>query len=166
MRRLVGLLMLATALIGCSDDVVEYTISSQAIKRFTATANTLVARDDANSPLAALVLASNQIGAPEGVQVWNLEATLKSVGLNDGDLIALVDGQVPLRNYGLSFAVDQNPFDSPTEQYVRFVSGLLAMREAQNSVLLSVHPQYRTTAERKKYGLHTKEPLLIRIVFQ
>ena len=118
-------------------------------------------------PLAMSVLAGNQIGAPEGVQVFNPEATLKSVGINNGDLIALVDGQVPSREYGYSFAAGQKPFGSATEQYVHFVNGLLALHTSQDSILLSVHPQYRTKAEREKHGgLHSEEPNLIRIVFQ
>ena len=159
--------MLTIALAGCGDTVVDYQLSSETIERFAANAEELGARDDANSPLAISVLASNQVGAPEGVQVWNPEATLKSVGINNGDLIALVDGQVPSREYGSSFAADQKPFGSATEQYVHFVSGLLALRNSQDSVLLSVHSQYRTRAEREKHGgIHSKEPNLIRIVFQ
>lgn len=167
MQRLMALLMLTIALAGCGDNVVEYEISSETIERFAAEAEKLGARDDANSPLAMSVLASNQIGAPEGVQVWKPEATLNSVGINNGDLIALVDGQVPSREYGHSFAADQKPFGNATEQYVHFVSGLLALRDSQDSVLLSIHPQYRTKAEREKHGgIHTKEPNLVRIVFQ
>ena len=159
--------MLTVTVVGCGNDIIEYEISSAAIEQFAANAEKLGARDDANSPLAMSVLASNQIGVPEGVQVWKPEATLKSVGIDNGDLIALVDGEAPSGEYGHAFAAGQKPFGSATEQYVHFVSGLLALRDSQDSVLLSIHPQYRTKAEREKHGgLHTKEPKLIRIVFE
>lgn len=167
MSRIVALLTLAVAMVGCADNVVEYEISSASIEQFLANAEKLSARDDANSPLAMSVLAGNRIDAPESVQVWNPEVTLKSVGINNGDLIALVDGKVPSRDYGHSFGANQKPFGSATEQYVHFVSGLFALRNTQDSILLSIHPQYRTNAERDKHGgIHTKEPNLIRIVFQ
>ena len=69
MQRLIALLMLTIALAGCGDTVVDYQLSSETIERFAANAEELGARDDANSPLAISVLASNQVGAPEGVQV-------------------------------------------------------------------------------------------------
>lgn len=166
MLRLMGLLMLAMVAAGCGDNITEYEISSATIGNFAATAEKLGARDDDRNPLAMSVLASNQIGAPEGVQVWNPEATLQSVGINNGDLVALVDGQVPSREYGYTFAAGQKPFSDATEQYVHFVSGLFAVRDSQESILLSIHPQYRTIEEREKNGgIHTKEPNLIRIVF-
>ena len=152
---------------GCSDQVIEYEMSSAAIEQFAANAAELGARDDVDSPLAMPVLASNQIGAPEGVQIFNPETTLKSVGINNADLIALVDSQVPSHEYGSAFAANQKPFANATEQYVHFVSSLLARRETQDSVLLSVHLQYRTRAEREKNGgMFTKEPQLIRVVFR
>ena len=167
MSKLMGLLMLIFTMAGCTDHVIEYEMASEAIERFAANAEELGARDNANSPLAMSVLASNQLGAPESVQVFNPEATLKSVGINNADLIALVDGRVPSREYGHAFAANQKPFSNATQQYVHFVSGLLALRDSQDSVLLSVHAQYRTRAEREKHGgMYTKKPQLIRIVFQ
>lgn len=167
MPRMLALLILTLAVAGCADEVIEYEISSTAIERFAANAEELSARDDANSPLAMSVLAGNQIGVPEGVQIWNPETTLTSAGIKNGDLIALVDGQVPSREYGHAFAAGQKPFGSATEQYVHFVRGLLALRDSQDSVTLSIHPQYRTKAERERNGsLHTKKPKLIRIVFR
>jgi len=165
--RLFFVLLLVSLGAGCGDNVVEYEMHSAAIEQFTVNAEKLVKRDDANSPLAMSVLSSNQIGAPAGVQIWKPETTLKSAGINNGDIIALVDGQVPSREYGHAFAAGQKPFGSATEQYVHFVSGLLALRNNHDSILLSIHPQYRTKAERKEHGgLHTKEANLIRIVFR
>lgn len=167
MTKLLGLLILAVTMAGCGDHITEYEMPPAAIERFAANADSLGARDDANSPLAMSVLATNQTGVPEGVQVWNPETTLKSVGINNADLIALVDGQVPSREYGHAFAANQKPFANATEQYVHFVSGLLALNESQDSIVLAIHPQYRTMAERKKHGsLHTKEPQLIRVLFR
>ena len=152
---------------GCGDSVIGYEMSAAAMEKFAANAEELGARDDANSPIAMSVLASNRIGAPEGVKIWNPDATLKSVGINNGDLIALVDGQVPSREYGNAFAAGQKPFGNAAQQYVHFVSGLLALRDSQDALLLSIHPQYRTSAEREKHGgIHAKEPTMIRIVFQ
>ena len=154
-------------LAGCGRDIIEYEISSATIDQFAASADKIGARDDSGAPLAMSVLASNQIGVPEGVQVWNPEQALSSVGISNGDLIALVDGEVPSREYRTSFAANQRPFGSATEQYVHFVTGLFALRESRESVLLTVYPRYATRAEREKHGrVHAKDPKLIRIIFR
>lgn len=166
MWRLLGVLILTAALAGCGDKVVEYSISAAAIEEFAANADKLGARNDALSPLATSILANNRIDAPAGVTIDLPDPILRSVGINNGDLIAFVDGKVPSRDYGSAFAAGQKPFASATEQYVHFVSGLFALRETQDTVLLSIHPKYRTIAERKKHGgYYAREPKLIRIVF-
>jgi hypothetical protein len=158
---------LALVLAGCGSDIVEYEVSSATIDRFAANADKIGARDYIKAPLAMSVLASNQIGVPEGVQIWNPEEALRSAGINNGDLIALVDGQVPSREYRSSFAANQRPFGNATEQYVHFVSGLFELRKSQESVLLTVYPRYATRAEREKYGgVHAKDPKLIRVIFR
>ena len=166
MTKIIGLPMLALLVGACGDSVLEYNLEAETISRFESRAESIAARDDDNAPLAMSMKPTNQIGAPPGVKVWNPESTLAAVGISNGDLIALVDGEVPSQDYGSSFAARQKPFASATEQYVDFVSGLLALRHAQSSVLLSVHHQYRTIAEREKYGgIHAKEATMIRIVF-
>ena len=167
MTRLAGILLLAVSLTGCGNDITEYEISSQSIDQFMDNAEALSARDDDKAPLAMSVLANNKGTVPPGVQIWNPDKTMQSVGIVNGDVITLVDEQLPSRDYGHAFAPDQEPFGSATEQYVHFVSGLLAKRNTQESVLLAVHARYGTMAERKEHGrIHSKDPRLIRIVFR
>lgn len=159
--------LLLPALAACGDGIEEYEVTAEAVEQFHAQAEELAARDDANAPLAFSVLASNQIDVPPGVQVWNPDVTLRTVGIKNADLIALIDDRVPSQEYRSSFAANQEPFANATEQYVHFVSELLALRESRESVLLTVYPQYKTIAEREEHGrLHAKEPTLIRLVFR
>lgn len=160
------LAMLLPVLAACGDNVQEYVLEQETISQFEAGAERLAARDDERSPLAISVLAGNGAGIPAGVQVWHVEKTLFSTGIRNGAVIASVDGEVPSREYGSSFGANQKPFSSATQQYVNFVSELLARRHSKDSILLSVHARYRTREERKKHGgLHTKEPTLIRVIF-
>ena len=165
--RVAGFLVLAVSIVACSDGVLEYELDGEAVHRFESESKQIAARDDDNAPLLMSVRASNQIGAPPGVKVWNPEATLVAMGLKNGDLIALVDGSVPSQAYGSSFAANQEPFGSATEQYVDFVRGLLEKRHSQDSVMLNVHHEYRTIAEREKHGgIHTREATRIRVLFR
>ena len=149
------------------DSVIEYDLDAETISQFESQAESLAARDDYDAPLAVSVLPTNQIGAPPGVKIWNPESTLKVVGISNGDLVALVDGEIPSQDYRSSFAASQEPFATATEQYVNFVSGLLALRHSQQSIMLDVHHEYRTIAERKKNGgIYTKEATRIRILFR
>jgi len=166
MRSVFVAALLATALTACGKEIHEYEISAATIDQFVAGAEKMAAREDANAPLAMSVLASNQIDVPPGVQIWNPDKTLKSVGIENAYLIALVDDQVPSQEYRSAFSPGQEPFESATEQYVHFVSGLYRLGESQESVVLAVYPQYNTMAERKKHGrLHTADPMYIRVVF-
>ena len=167
MRTILVAALLATILSACGSDIDEYEISSTTIDQFVAGAEKMATRDDANAPLAMSVLDTNTIGVPPGIQVWNPDETLKSVGINNADLIALINDQVPSQEYRSAFSPGQEPFESATEQYVHFVSGLYGLRASQAAVDLAIYPQYNTMAERKKYGrLHTKDPKYIRIVFE
>lgn len=158
---------LVLCIVSCGDGVLEYDLDAETIRRFEVQAESIATRDDTRAPLAMSMLPTNQIGAPPGVKVWNPESTLAAVGISNGDLIALVDGEVPSLNYGASFAANQEPFASATEQYVDFVSGLLAMRHSRDSISLDVHHQYRTIAEREKHGgIHAKKATRIRITFR
>lgn len=164
--RAAAAIMLAAVVSGCGERVQEYELQSAAIANFEAQAETIARRDDQNAPLAVSVHGSNQIGAPPGVKIWNPDATLQAVGIRNGDLIALIDGEVPAFDYKSAFPANAKPFASATGQYVDFVRWLLDKRHSQESVLLSVHLEYRTSAERKEHGgIHAREPALIRIVF-
>ena len=167
MRNMLFTALLIAMLSACGNKVHEYEISSETIDQFYAGADEMAARDDARAPLAFSVLATNQIDVPPGVQVWKPDATLRSVGINNADLIALVDEQVPSQEYRSDFYPGQEPFDSATAQYVDFVSGLYRLRESRESVLLTIYPQYNTMAERREHGrLHTKDPKYVRVIFK
>lgn len=166
LRLFIGTLLFVISA-GCAEDAREYSLASTMIESFEAETDTIAAQDDRNSPAAMSVLAGNTIGARPGVQVWNPEPTLTAMGISNGDLIILVDGELPSREYGSSFAPGVGMFKSSAHQYVDFVSGLLARRHSGKTLTLSVHHQYRTIKEREDNGdTFTKKPTTIRVSFK
>lgn len=167
LRMVCSLTISALLLIGCADKVQEFSLDGETIAQFEADAARIAARDDARAPIAFSIRPDNQIAAPAGVKIHYPDPALVAAGLKTGDLVALIDGAVPAKDYQTAFAANQKPFATATEQYVDFVQTLIELRSRQPSVLLSVHHQLRTKAERDANGgIHAKEPTLIRIVFE
>jgi len=161
--------------LACTSDIEEYAIDQAAIGRFEAEAKAVALSDEHDSPLAGLISPTNSVGAPLGVQIWNPEATLRGVGIENGDVISGFDEEDlygPLQEAwkltGKPFRegqFNQGPFHPESEKYVWFVRRLLERRHTTDSILLEIHGRYFTIKEREKYGLYKDEPRLIRINF-